>query len=235
MTKLIVLTGSSRGLGHAIYQQLLEHKNAKLICLSRNVTAQQSSLIESEQNNFNFITMDLSSADDAEFESQLENKIRECVAHEAYNEIVFISNASVIDPIGKVGQLDTAAIKQATHINFLAPMLISQLLIRLAESLSVKLKIINISSGAAKHPISGWPVYCATKSAMVMFFDVMSSMPICEVIHIDPGVLDTQMQSQIRQSSQQDFPAVREFRDMQENGRLAAPSVVAKNIIEKIF
>lgn len=234
MRKLIVLTGSSRGLGYALYERLLSTENVELLCLSKNINDKQADLLNSAQGGFDFIEVDFSTAAEAGFESQLEAKISKSVAGEKYDEIIFISNAGVIEPIGMVGHLDSVAVKQATNVNFLAPMLISQVLVRLAESLSARLKIVNISSGAAKHAISGWSVYCATKSALVMFFDVMQKMPICEIEHVDPGVLNTGMQSQIRQASADDFPDVAAFKQMQQNGQLVAPSIVAKNIVEKI-
>jgi len=233
--KLIVLTGSSRGLGYAIYEQLRGNENIKLLCISKNIIAEQSRLLKSGQHNFDFIEMDFTAASDPDFESIVEDKVRKSVGDEEYNEIVFINNAGVIEPIGMVGHLDSHVIKQTTNVNFLAPMLISQVLVRLTESLSVKLKIVNISSGAARHPISGWSVYCATKSAIMMFFDVMSEMPACDVVNVDPGVLNTDMQSQIRHASQDNFPGVNAFRDLQINGQLTDPSIVAKNIVEKIY
>ena len=231
--KLIVLTGSSRGLGYAMYEQLRCKKGVRLLCVSRNITDDQSSLLAKSECSFSFIEKDFSNAGDDDFESSLGTQIEEMLGDAVFDEIIFISNSGIIDPIGMVGHLNNDEIKQALNVNFLAPVFISQVLVRLADKYSVKLKILNISSGAAKHAIAGWSLYCATKSAMLMFFDVMDRMPQCQVVHVDPGVLDTEMQKKIRHSNQDDFPEVQAFRTLQTKGQLVEPSVVAKDIIEK--
>lgn len=231
--KLVVLTGSSRGLGNAMYNQLLSCDHVKLVCVSKNVTDEQLNALKSQEQGFDFISSDFTLSAKADFEEIFEKEINKRIKDQKFNEIVFVNNSSVIEPIGMVGHLNGTDVRAATNINFLAPMLISQVLVRTAEKVSAKIKIVNISSGAAKKPIEGWSVYCATKSAVMMFFDVMSSMPICEVVHVDPGVLNTDMQRKIRASNASEFPHVESFKEMDEKGLLADPLLVAQKIIEK--
>ncbi len=51
-----------------------------------------------------------------------------------------------------------------------------------------------------------------------MFFDVLELQDEgIKVFHIDPGVMDTQMQEQIRQSDLNDFPRIEEFKSYYHN------------------
>lgn len=230
--KLVVLTGSSRGLGAAIFEQLIGTNKVKLLCISKNINSQQSDMLKADSDAFKFIRSDFSSSEEPCFETNMECEIKKQVAGKEFSEIIFVSNSGVIEPIGMVGHLSASRINTATNINFIAPMLISQVLVRLAEQRFIKLNIINISSGAAKKPIPGWSVYCATKSAIMMFFDVMSKTPECNVINIDPGVLDTNMQKIIRNMSANEFPQINVFKELKEQGQLVEPAVAAKDIVK---
>jgi benzil reductase ((S)-benzoin forming) len=52
------------------------------------------------------------------------------------------------------------------------------------------------------------------------------------MIAIAPGVVDTAMQSQIRQTRQDDFRDVDRFMKLHEQGKLASPDAVAERLIE---
>ena len=231
--KLIVLTGSSRGLGNALYKELIDRDGIKVICISKNITEEQSDLLNTERDNFDFISADFSESDDPGFEKKIENGLQLKIAADEYTEVVFINNSGVIEPIGNIGHLDSREILMSMNINFLAPMLISQVLMRIIENMSIRLSIVNISSGAARNPISGWAIYCATKSAIMMFFDVVSKKQECKVVHVDPGVLNTDMQGVIREASSKDFPQVDAFKDLKNQGKLSDPALIAKDIVKK--
>ena len=100
-------------------------------------------------------------------------------------------------------------------------------------------KIVNISSGAAIKPYYGWSVYCATKAAI----DMMTKAIAIEqdtiekgvkVIAIYPGVVDTAMQEQIRNSDSQKFIDVQRFIDFKESGSLVSTEIVGKEIFQII-
>ncbi len=47
---------------------------------------------------------------------------------------------------------------------------------------------------------------------------------------IAPGVLDTSMQTEIRQMSARDFPRVERFQDLHDEGKLVAPEEAAERL-----
>ena len=106
----------------------------------------------------------------------------------------------------------------------------------LQKGTSSKIKIINISSGAAKRPIEGWGLYCATKGANEMFFDVLKSEVSTNVnfsvYNIDPGVMNTEMQEEIRSKSQTEFPNVTDFIQLSKENKLRNVNDVAYKILK---
>ena len=52
------------------------------------------------------------------------------------------------------------------------------------------------------------------------------------VHHIDPGIMDTPMQREIRAASPESFPEVDRFVAFAEEGKLVPPETVAKRIVE---
>jgi NAD(P)-dependent dehydrogenase (short-subunit alcohol dehydrogenase family) len=69
--------------------------------------------------------------------------------------------------------------------------------------------IILVSSLAAVDPIQGWASYCLSKAALNMLSSLLAlEYPNIRTLSVDPGVMDTNMQAQIREtgSSQKYIP-----------------------------
>ena len=68
-----------------------------------------------------------------------------------------------------------------------------------------------------------------------MFLDVVAEQEkadgMIEVVHVDPGVMDTGMQEQIRASDAAGFPRLPEFQAYKTAGKLRTPEEVAQQII----
>lgn len=147
------------------------------------------------------------------------------------DEVVFFNNAFVDQPIGQVGTLAAEAAAEAVRVNIIAPMLLVNALLAVVK---VPMKLINISSAASKRPVAGWAIYCSTKAATEMLFDVIAQegRPNVTVHNINPGVIDTPMQERIRVS---DFPGRERFVAMKEKGELASPEDVARRIAAELL
>lgn len=221
---MVIITGVSSGLGRALFDTL-RTTGVRLVCISRTFLDYQTALAGED---VALLACDLSKTDEV---SSLVKKLDELLADT--NDIVFINNAATIAPIGRVGELDDAAIHAAVQTNFVSPMLVTNMLCRLTHVLH--LTLIHIGTGAAREPIAGWPLYCSTKAAAKMFFSVLQEQGKDDkriaVHEFDPGVMDTPMQSQIRQSSCKDFPDVEEFKAWQQDGKLSDPAQVAKKLV----
>lgn len=98
-----------------------------------------------------------------------------------------------------------------------------------------KRSVLNISSGAASHAVPGWSTYCASKAALEMFTKVLKEdHPDVNCFAIAPGIVDTEMQGEIRKASEDDFPELRRFIGYKEDGELADPKEVGRKILHVI-
>ena len=221
--KDIILTGVSRGLGRSLFLSLNHQTDIRLTCMGRHVPDNK------EKISGLFIVWDFAKPDQM---PQIDHALLD-----ETESIVFINNAGTIAPIGEIGELSDKQLEEAAYINFVSPMAFCNQLVGFCRRKKRKLKIINISSGAADHPIAGWGAYCSTKAAFKMFLDVLAEQGKAdrdvEVIHVDPGVMDTDMQEQIRASTAASFPRLAEFRSYKVNGKLRDPDEVAQEIIRK--
>ena len=222
MKNLVIITGVSRGLGESLLKKFLLSDKCRVLAISRSFKTEQK-----KSKNCDFLQIDLREPTEV-------LKIKEFVDFVNFEHIVFINNAGIINPIGKIGTLKSKELIDNLSVNTLSPILITNLLLKHSRN---KLTILNISSGAAKSAINGWSAYCSAKASSKMFFDVLNlqakSDRNVEVFTIDPGVMDTQMQSQIREAKKDEFPDVQNFIALKEEKSLRNADDVAEGIIER--
>ena len=220
MKKIVIITGANRGLGEAFVDVLIKDEDWFIISLSRSLSDEQKTY---SKDRFHFLEMDLSKNNVGEKITVLNNLI-------GSEPICFINNASIIEPVIKVEDLDESAMDRTIAVNIKSTMLITNYLLKNFNA--NPLTFINISSGAAKRAISNWSLYCSSKAFIEMFFNVAESEnKQHHFFSIDPGVMDTGMQKSLRAS---DFPDVENFKDLQKENQLRQPIDVANEILNSI-
>ena len=220
--KLAFVTGVSSGIGEALVNTLLE-KNYSVVGLGR-----KSSITHP---NFSFYQIDLSDT------SRLEN-----FTFDAYdaNEIVLVNNAGIIGDIAPVGDLKSNSIKEIITTNVIALQILCNKFIHQFLTKTPHLHIVNISSGAGKRPIDAWATYCSSKVAVDLFSQTIQEEMKARnsqnfFIHaVAPGIVDTNMQVQIRAASPDKFLASQRFHDIKNNNELSSPVSVAQRLFELI-
>lgn len=222
----IILTGITKGLGKAFFDELIK-KDLYLFCISRRFLSYQEEL-EKKKKLIKLILCDLSKPED------LTNTLEffGSIPFNEIEELFFINNAGIILPIEKIGKMDNKLIYDSILVNLFAPILFTNKILQYKD---LKITIINITSGAANNPYEGWAMYCSTKAAFKMFSEVLSAENKNNkkiVLHnVDPGVIDTEMQRQIRNSTPDKFPLHELFVKFKNDGKLAPAEKVAKKII----
>ena len=213
----IVLTGASRGLGHELHRLLVLED----LPLGPRIFISRRPLSETHLNH-QYIQADLAQ----------KNKFNTSLINPESKVVVFINNAGTIEPIGKAIDVSALSFENALRVNCLGPVSLAQQLAVETGGIGARLFILNVSSGAAHRPIKGWMAYCVSKAAVVMAFDVLAAEnDHIEVLHFDPGVMDTDMQSYIRQQSTDLMPDVELFRNFKTSKALKSPREVAVEII----
>ncbi|MFL6561290.1 MAG: SDR family NAD(P)-dependent oxidoreductase [Bacillus sp. (in: firmicutes)] len=109
-----------------------------------------------------------------------------------------------------------------------------------AQLTNTTVTVINITPGAAEHPIEGWSVYCSSKAGLNMFTQT-AALEQSErnsnntIIAFSPGVMDTNMQEQIRSTSKEAFKDLDRFKGYEEKNILLPVENVANALVDLLL
>lgn len=155
---------------------------------------------------------------------------------ESIKEVWLINNAGLIGPISHLKDQSYAEIAEVIQVNLTGVMYLTNLFLK-AYGDSKELKIAQLSSGAAHNSIASWGTYCTSKAGIEMHASVLQKE--CDeaglnvkVYAIAPGVVDTDMQAEIRSSDENSFSSRSNFIDLKENGDLISPDKAAFTFID---
>jgi benzil reductase ((S)-benzoin forming) len=228
MTTLTVLTGTTRGLGAAMAQQLA-HQGDHLVTLSRHVSPELAIIANTHQTVLTQIEVDLSSSHAV---SHAATQLVPLLA--GHSHIRFIHNAGIVTPIAQVQNLtNLQAINDAFHVNITSAIYLTAYVLASTPEATDR-RVMLISSGAGRNASSGWSVYCATKAAMDRYAEAaqLDQGKRARIVSMAPGIIDTPMQEKIRATSKEDLPSLERFIGFHESKQLAAPTAVAKQLLQ---
>jgi benzil reductase ((S)-benzoin forming) len=220
LQSLLIITGHSQGLGRAILDYYLALETFQVLAISRTK-------LDIESPNLKQFCIDLSDLD------VLENHLMNIFPEGDFNKIILLNNAGWIGQIKPIGKLSPKEMRIQINTNLLSPMYLTNAFIKQYKDSNAEKIVCNISSGAASRPVSGWAGYCSTKAALSMFTLVAAKENKSENFHffsLAPGIVDTGMQDEIRDSNDSDFPELEKFKGFKEEGKLSSPEDVAKKI-----
>lgn len=221
LRKIAYVTGASRGIGEALIKKLLA-ENYVVVGLSRTSNFSHP--------NFKAITIDLADL----------TAVKKFVFSEIADHVLLVNNAGVLGDIGPVGSLKPETFEKVMHVNVIAPQILTNAFIAKYGGNATSGHILNISSGAGKNPIDGWATYCASKAAIDLFSEtIRKEMDVHNIenwtIHsIAPGVVDTEMQSEIRSTAAEKFSSIQRFKDLKAENQLSSPHDVADKLMQVI-
>jgi benzil reductase ((S)-benzoin forming) len=224
-----ILTGHTRGLGAAIAEELLL-RNIMVLGVSRK---RNDALEKRFPALLRQAEVDLS--DSAALLRWLESgTLQGFVA--AGEDLLLINNAGVVQPVGPIRTQEPLAIAQAVSLNVAAPLMLAGAVAAAGGDAS-EVRILHVSSGAARNAYPGWSIYCATKAALdqharAAALDNAANLRICSLA---PGVIDTDMQTAIRATPLEQFPLRERFDGLKRDGQLASPGDCARRLVEYLL
>ncbi|WP_242922841.1 SDR family NAD(P)-dependent oxidoreductase [Pontibacter liquoris] len=221
---LYIITGASKGIGKAIAEELLKDDRNHVVGVSRT-----SSI---EHPNYRHQPLDLSDVPAVEHNLQ-----KVFVPYPDAEKLVLINNAGVLGDIGYVGEdMPNERFEFVFDVNVVVPAMLMNTFLQVYREHPAEKVIVNVSSGAGQHPIDGWASYCASKAALDMLSQTVQLEQDkrgsgVKVYALSPGVVDTQMQENIRESDAAKFSTVEKFRNYKAHNELASPKEVGRKIV----
>ncbi len=215
------ITGTSRGIGKALAEILLREESNFVYGFSRgnNINAE----------NYKHSDLDLSDTE----------KVKEFEFPEFKDadSITLVNNSAASMEVKRMGNLSSGNIVEVFNVNLISPSLLMNKFFKKYQDQICKKIIMNISSGAAHKAIESWSVYCAAKAGLAMISEVADAEqklkhpnnPV-RIFSFGPGVVNTQMQTKLRNVSPEDFSMVGRFIDFYEKNELAEPEDIAVKI-----
>jgi NAD(P)-dependent dehydrogenase (short-subunit alcohol dehydrogenase family) len=117
-----------------------------------------------------------------------------------------------------------------------APMLLTGAFLRATAAWSCSRRVLNISSGLGRRAMASQAAYCAAKAGMDHFTRCVAleealSPNGARVCSLAPGVIDTDMQVQLRDADASRFPDVDTFAGLKDKGLLSSPADAAARVL----
>jgi benzil reductase ((S)-benzoin forming) len=266
---MVVLTGVSRGLGAALFEEF-DAAGCRILAIGRRFMPAQHEAQRAQPDRVRLRAADLSDLGSLPDAQELAGVVR------GATDLVLIHNAAVVEPVGAIGTLAPDEVAATVTVNLTAPIVLTNAVVGawaaagpgtgvaagpgtgvaaetgpgravgtapgpdasgIATPPPMPLTILYISSGAAHRQIGGLAVYSVTKSAGEAFCAAVAAQHAGEarirVAVVQPGVVDTGMQTTMREYAHRDvyFPDREHFLALHERGELADPRAVARRII----
>ena len=222
---VVIVTGASRGLGAAVAGWLVKvGARATLVARSEGALSRVSEDLE----HLTGETL-VCSADISDYDACCKVAGRALARFGRIDSLV--NNAGIVQPLGAIADTDPAAWRYNIDVNLIG----SFNLIRATISHLRKQngRIVNVSSGAANLALENVSAYCTGKAALNHFTRVLAAEePALTALAVRPGVVDTDMQTYLRQEGSGNMPAEQRayYQQLKEHGQLEPPEIPARSI-----
>ncbi|PXW94210.1 short-subunit dehydrogenase [Sphaerotilus hippei] len=240
---LTLLTGASRGLGLAMARELLARPGQHLIAIARHCPFDElQALAQAHGNTLTCWPLDLT--DPAAAARQLDEWLDRADAR-AWSRVTLINNAGVLADPGPLADQAPEQLQAVLRVGLEAPLLLTSVLLQRTRGWPARrrgqVRVLNISSGLGRRPMAGSAAYCAAKAGLDLFSaavgleeqalaDHAEQLPV-RIVSLAPGVVDTDMQVQLRDADPIGFPDRARFVDLQRQGLLDSPAQAATRVL----
>lgn len=237
--RLVILTGASRGLGAAMAEQLL-HPDTVMLCLSRGRHPTLATRAAAARAQFEEWPRDL--AHSVAVADEVEAWLRTCDAPR-FDNAVLINNAGVIPKPGPSDGCTSAELASALRVGLESAILLTAAFLRVTNSWRADRRVLNISSGLGRRAMAGGAVYGAAKAGMDHYSRAVAldeahraemagdKSRAARIVSLAPGVIDTDMQAQLRSADTSGFPSQAYFEQQHAQGLLMSAEGTARRVL----
>lgn len=232
LSSLVIITGASRGLGEAMAAHYLA-QSAFVLGISRGTS---SALVAGTAGGVEQWQADL--ADPLPLAGRLAGWL---AAFEQKSgvpaQVRVIHNAALLSDPGNVAEADPANLAHSLRIGLEAPVALTAAFLQATGHWSTSdRRVLFISSGLGRRAMAGSAAYCAQKAGLDHFARALAleeeTRPHgARVASVAPGIIDTDMQRQLRGADAGKFPERAKFDEFHRSGALSSPADAAARMI----
>lgn len=230
---LTLITGASRGLGRAMAEQLLQAGHT-VLGISRRQEPQLAQV--AQQAGAELIQWEQDLSDPVAASARLSAWL-ETLDGQRFDSVTLINNAGTVGNPAPLASAVGTELSQALRIGLEAPMLLTAAFLGATREWRGARKVLNISSGLGRNAMGSQAPYCAAKAGMdhfsraVALEEAAAAPNGARIVSLAPGIIDTDMQVQLRGASDEKFPDRTRFVSMKEEGRLDSPAAAAAKVL----
>ena len=232
---LYIVTGSSRGLGAALTGQLLLPGHVVLGIARRSNPALQAAADAAG------VPLTQWTADLADPQPVAERLATWLAGFDgtAVSSANLINNAGVAGLPAPLGQVPMPLLSLAMRAGLEAPVLLTGAFLAATASWSGPRRVLNISSGLGRRAMAGTAAYCAAKAGMDHYSRAVALEEAARpngarIVSMAPGVVDTDMQAELRGADVTAFPEKARFAALHAQGQLTSPADCARALLLRL-
>ncbi len=219
--RCVVVTGASRGLGASLAERATQLGAAVAGCARSTPIADVARAAVVDVADHGAVT-DFATA----------------VARQLGPIDLWINNAAVIDPVAPLRDQTPYDVASMLGINVVGVWNGTAAFVRHRRDMGGGGTVINVSSGVALRASAGTGMYSASKAAVDRLTEATALEEADQGIAawaIQPGIVDTAMQTSLRTASSADFPRAAEFREFHERNAFNSGTYVADWLLAIAF
>ena len=151
--------------------------------------------------------------------------------------VTLINNAGVVSDPAPLADSSRPDLVNALRVGLEAPLLLTAAFLNATAAWPVPRKVLMVSSGLGRHAMAGSAAYCAAKAGMdnlarAIALEEATRPNGARIASVAPGVIDTDMQAQLRGASAERFPERERFVGLQTSGALMSPATAAAKLLK---
>jgi NAD(P)-dependent dehydrogenase (short-subunit alcohol dehydrogenase family) len=157
----------------------------------------------------------------------------------SFDTVTLINNAAALSDPKPLADSDLAATATALRVGLEATVLLTAAFLHATGSWPGARRVLNISSGLGRRAMAGSATYCAIKAGMdhlsrAVALEEAARPNGARIVSLAPGVIDTDMQVQLRDADPAAFPERATFVKLKESGQLASPEDAARRVLARL-
>jgi benzil reductase ((S)-benzoin forming) len=229
--RLVVVTGTTSGVGEAVARESLE-RGWRVVGVAR-----RGATLRHER--YEHLAADL--GDLTRLEHEIGPRLEAVLGEQTLGRVGLVNNAADVGLLGTIANMNVTRLPAVLATNVVAPIWLMGQVIRRVRP-PTPLRIVNVSTAAAVRGFAGLGAYGSGKAGlrmagMVLAAEIEEARARGEhadvaVMSYEPGTVDTPMQRSARSSSRETLPSVDMFVRLAAERRLVTPEGPAHEIVE---